>query len=284
VGKGPDHQRFTVYEDLFTHRSEFLRSKRSSHDLAKPITLDDVNVEVFSAYLHCVNWGAESLASLVQSRLDESEHYPHIQRSSARDIDDQSNGDDKKSDDEGVTFKYEPVEKFPIDLYLLADKLIDPIAVNLAVDELVSVVDMRNLRFTSGLISFVYESTTSGSALRRLVRDYVMGDEVDADNYLGTFDNDKLDHEFVREVLREVWAINRSNADKIISDVYYDKDLQPKNYHQGVDSTRASVSEEERSEPAVSEEKLSEPAVSKRKESSRKRGRPTNSGTVVLGR
>ena len=103
VGKEPDQQRFTVYHDLLTERSEFFRAARSerwSHDPTKPTTLDDVTVEVFSAYLHCVNFGAESLDCLVQSM--KNEHYWYIEddeddNNSSEDGD--SEGDDGDGDD-----------------------------------------------------------------------------------------------------------------------------------------------------------------------------------------
>ena len=108
VGKEPEQQRFTVYHDLLTQRSEFFRAARSerwSHDPTKPTTLDDVTVEVFSAYLHCVNFGAESLDCLVQSM--KNEHYWYIEddeddNNSSEDGD--SEGDDGDGDgvDHGV--------------------------------------------------------------------------------------------------------------------------------------------------------------------------------------
>ena len=64
VGKEPNQQRFTVYHDLLTQRSEFFRVARLVRwtDSGKPTTLDDHEPEVFSAYLHCIYFGAAGLA------------------------------------------------------------------------------------------------------------------------------------------------------------------------------------------------------------------------------
>ena len=264
MGKEPDQQRFTVYEDLLTQRSEFFRAARSerwSHDAAKPTTFDDVGAEIFSSYLHCVNWGAESLASLVLSMVDESDHYPIIQI-----------GKDDTSEDRNAKFEHEPVEKLLIDLHLLADKLIDPITANLAVDELISIHEDRTYHISPLLVNFVYDSTTSASPLRTLVQDHGMSENLH--HSLERYKEGVFHHEFLRDLVIKFLATNKSNADKIISDVYCKKDLRPEDYHQEVDSTRASVTEE----------KPSEPPVAKKNEPPRKRDRPVNSGTVVLQR
>ena len=201
VGKKPNQQRFTVYHDLLTQRSEFsqaARSERWNHDPTKPTILDDVSEEVFSAYLHCVNWGAEYLTSLVQPMLDENDMYQEETGDSSgsdddNDDNDDSDGDDSKgnvdgvaSDTRGANEAYRihmqsrrPVEEFLVDLYyLLADKLIDPTSANLAIDELISVIEKRNQYLGAPMVRFVYESTTAGSPLRMLTRDHSLIDEV----------------------------------------------------------------------------------------------------------
>jgi hypothetical protein len=66
--------------------------------------------------------------------------------------------------------------EFLIDLYLLADKFIDPLTANLTMDVLTAHLHMNTLgshmnTLGSMLIEFVYEPTTRDNPLRRLIRD-----------------------------------------------------------------------------------------------------------------
>jgi hypothetical protein len=58
-------KRFTVYTNILTERSLFLKAARKPEWLAedprKPINLEDEDPEVFQAYLHCVYFGSETL-------------------------------------------------------------------------------------------------------------------------------------------------------------------------------------------------------------------------------
>jgi hypothetical protein len=237
VGKEPDQQRFTVYHDLLTERSEFFRAARSERCIdtpGKPTTLDDAKAEVFSAYLHCVNFGSGSLASLVQSMTEENEDiYPQGRKSSGEDSTDSSDDDD---DDDGsdcgdVTFLYGPVEKFLIDLYLLADKLIDPIAANLVMDELINLVEKRDEKLTAVLVCFVCSSTTVASPLRRFIRDYCINATFSSVADTGQLGLTNFPPDCVKDILSEVWAINKRNPDGAIRKVCRRKKTQPKHYH-----------------------------------------------------
>jgi hypothetical protein len=94
-----------VYHDLLTQRSEFFRAARSqrwSDDPTKPTTLDDVEVEVFSAYLHCVNFGAEALNSLVQAMMED---HPEYLKELKDNGDSGSNDNGKDNDDKSVAIR-----------------------------------------------------------------------------------------------------------------------------------------------------------------------------------
>jgi hypothetical protein len=209
VGKQPNQKSFTAYHDLLTQRSEFFRAARSerwSQDPKKPTTLDDVDVEIFSTYLHCVNWGAEFLDAPVQTILDENRHIYEEETIIKIAGDSSSGGDntkgsdnDSSSDDEGsdesdsgdestatdpdevdhsIMQSTRPIETFLIDLYLLADKLIDPTTANLAIDKLVDFIEERETYLSARLTRFVYKTTMVGSPLRRLVLRVLPGQRV----------------------------------------------------------------------------------------------------------
>lgn len=65
VGKLPAQKRFTVYTNILTKRSGFMRAARKPEwlngDLRKPVDLEDEDPEVFHAYLNCVYFGADTL-------------------------------------------------------------------------------------------------------------------------------------------------------------------------------------------------------------------------------
>jgi hypothetical protein len=269
-----------VYRDLFIQRSDFFRAARSerwSHDPTKPTTLDDVDPEVFSAYVHCVNFGAESLECLTQDMMDK---YPSFYQYEPTETGDNDKGstsgndgsaggdgggmEDIKMDGDGAapdaeksaaenisSIEDKPVEKFLVDLYLLADKLIDPVSANLAIDELVNVLETRGEYLGAALIHFVYESTTVDSPLRKLVRDHSMLDNATGTSNSDYFQNSEFPHDFIRDVLLEVWVINRHNADAKIRKVYCIKQLEPDRYHYPVDNAYEDSAE---SKPVAKEE------------------------------
>jgi hypothetical protein len=62
-------------------------------------------------------------------------------------------------------------DKFLVDLYILADKLIDPVTANLTIDELTTLPRVDADYPGCSLINFLYDSTLRTSPLRKLVRD-----------------------------------------------------------------------------------------------------------------
>jgi len=59
--------------------------------------------------------------------------------------------------------------RFLVDVYLLADRLLDPTTANLVIDELIDFVGARNRTTNQAIISHVYASTAEGNPLRKLV-------------------------------------------------------------------------------------------------------------------
>lgn len=181
-----------------------------------------MNAKVLSAYVYCVNFGAESLNDIVQDMVKEHPFYQEdgVERGRASDndgsaCDDDGGMEDVKMDGDGAApdaeksdaetiGSIEDVEKFLIELYLLADKLIDPVSANLAIDELISVIEMRSGYLSAALVHFVYGSTTVDSPLRKLVRDHSMIDNATAVNKSYHFQGNEFPYDFLKDVLLEV--------------------------------------------------------------------------------
>jgi hypothetical protein len=167
----------------------------------------------------------------------------------------------------------EHTENLLIDLYLLADRLVDPITANLAIDNLINVIEVYNQYYSVALVQRVYKSTTEASPLRKLILDH----HLDGDPNTKLADwlkGESFPSEFIRDLLFEVFAINKVNAREVIDDVYCSKPLQSSKYHQDVNKIRTSASEED---PATSLPSVGGPPP-------RRLERPVNSGTVVLKR
>jgi hypothetical protein len=226
VGQEPHQQSFSVHHDLVVQRSARLRDLRVEFVDSPGITLN-TDPEVFSAYLHCVYFGADSLKQHIAS-MEEENGY------SKKDF---PSDDESANDDNDMVI--EPVEKFLIDLYVLADTLLDPISTNLAIDELANLFEKRNRYLDSHLVRYAYESTTEPSPLRKLIRDYSMIDDVSVPMNIGHYKNTKFPCDFISDILFKVLAINRNNPNVRVRKVYHRKSLQSSRYHQVVDKVSA---------------------------------------------
>lgn len=146
VGKGHSQRLFTVYADVTTQRSKFLRVARQQCNrwwqYNKDRMLVDEDPQVFSAYLHTVYFGMESFKQRMES------NNPNSSR--------------KEKDTKAAVFL--------TDLHLLAEKLRDAITANLVVDELVNMID-NNEEVVREIAAQIYLSANRDSPLRRLLLD-----------------------------------------------------------------------------------------------------------------
>ena len=131
--------------------------------------------------------------------------------------------------------KEELVEKFLVDLHLLAVKLRDTIAADLAVDELVGLYKKeRSAR--KEMVIFVYQSTPKNATLRSLYRDlhiHRMKDSWLCGTMLGT----EYPYDFITEVMCNAWGERRTQTKN--SGFVYRKELDATQYHQVVDKKAA---------------------------------------------
>ena len=132
VGREHNQQPFTVHHDITTRRSKFFRQARSpqwNSDKSVPVELQHADPQIFDLYLHFVYHDAAP--SFIGDTFTEAE------------------------------LRYEVL----IDLYVLADSLLDSTTANLAIGEIFWLRDHENLP-QAGMINHAYRHTMEGCALR----------------------------------------------------------------------------------------------------------------------
>jgi hypothetical protein len=233
-----------VYHDLITQRSAYLRDLRVQQMAEFPdlpvIELDDADPEVFQAYLHCIYFGRKSLKKRVAAMVQEhpySAEEPSDDDSCDKKSSLSNSGDEVTLEDaakiDGQSdyemFKHEVVDKFLIDLWLLATRLVDPKTANLAIDALAGLFENER-RLSKYLVALVYHYTPKNSPLRLLVRDLHVHRMQDF--WLdGTAEGTEYPYDFVGDVLRRVWPLKgkRECAHR------YHGEIIPSAYHLTVD-------------------------------------------------
>lgn len=205
VGVGASQQRFVVHEEVVIQRSRFIRLARQRRWNKKNTgkMMADERPELFSAYLHCLYFGVESLKKRMTPEDDAI-----------------STGD----------------AKFLTDLYILADKLLDPVTANLVIDELVTLLDNDfDDELSSAVTIHVYASTADGSPLRRLWRDHHIHE--------ATFTwplnarEQGLPYALLQDVLIETFRLESENPKGIVEDVFRNSpaDRERNHYHQSIE-------------------------------------------------
>jgi hypothetical protein len=107
--------------------------------------------------------------------------------------------------------------RFLVDLYLLADKLKDPVSANMATDEIINLNEF-DLALSELLVDFIYDSTPRHSPLRKFARDWYIY-EADYD-WINIFDTEKWHEEFIHDVVHEIWTLRKNNPNKSVSELY----------------------------------------------------------------
>lgn len=162
VGTEPRRECFTVHHDILTQRSEFFRTARSPElkKPNKPSRLDDDDPAIFAVYLHCEYFGAEDLVKRIETDVEE-DWVAEEEASTPEDV---------------AKSKNCSAMKVFISLYILADKLLDPITANLVIDELIAFSSKQLWTISSASVARIYTSTTNDSPLRKLARDWYIPD------------------------------------------------------------------------------------------------------------
>jgi hypothetical protein len=203
VGTAPNRQRFTVHHDLITQRSEFFRAARSRRwtKRNKPTKLVDEQPHMFSAYMNCLYLGADFM----------------IERPATLVIEGSISEDDKekanKNDEEDTM-------RFLVDLYILADKLLDPISANLIIDKLIAFVDTLSWMPGPITITYVYNNTVDGNPLRRLCRDWRIHEIAHGWPMKTAKTEWNLPHEFLQDLLIENARLQLENPKGQLGEVF----------------------------------------------------------------
>ena len=184
VGKAPSSsQRFTVYTDVLTSRSNFFKAARKlewRRDFKQPVDLKDENPGVFSKYLNCVYFGIQALEPDGEAPEDDRDYpeSPCIYTSSpAPDafntcLRDHEAQWQKETYEPGNYGKYLAQHfQVQVEVYLLADRLQDIETANIVIDEIVRFADSESENPEPAIISSIYEATVHGNPLRKWARD-----------------------------------------------------------------------------------------------------------------
>jgi hypothetical protein len=164
VGSAPEQQLFTLHHEIFTRRSRFFRVARSERWTpgTKPTELHEHYAGIFNLYVHCVyrNVLPSMEASIFLPPNNGNATDPPQSPEQAQ------QGEVNRKD--LIDLRYEAL----INLYILADVLLDPTTANMAIDEI------RRFRLDvksnpgAHVITFIYNSTKEGDGLRKVLADF----------------------------------------------------------------------------------------------------------------
>lgn len=93
--------------------------------------------------------------------------------------------------------------RFVFDVYMLADKLLDPTTANVVMDNLVKHLTKHSCTFDSDTITYLYASTADGSPLRKVIRDGAIQDFKNGWTGYAPKQEWDLPYEFLQDLLIE---------------------------------------------------------------------------------
>jgi hypothetical protein len=169
-----------------------------------------------------------------QSTQDGAED-DHAEVSQASELD--GDGSEESDDTVWEVGEVEYPRKFLVDLYLLADKVMDPVTANMVIDKLISVCEAQDSYPSPELIRYVYGSTTAGSPLRGLFRDWYVFTV--SRSWVERLCHEGYPHDFLKDLVHETYILQRDNQGKRVSRVFSAENLAGRRtkdyYHQKVD-------------------------------------------------
>jgi hypothetical protein len=220
---------FSVHHDLITHRSEFFRASRSPQwkKPGEPTPLVDEDPSVFALYLHCLCFGTKDLERRIETEAKEEWA---------------AEGDDKATLDEIVIGKHLSAMRFFINLYILSDRLLDPITANLVIDRLINFTETSRSGPSVLLIIHLYASTTADSPLRKLARDWCIHHS--ETSWVLNWTEEvwaELPPDFSRDLISETFRLRKAHPDKRVDEAFKDTPASRKKgfYHQKVEEQKS---------------------------------------------
>jgi len=217
---------------LITQRSEFFRISRLPQwkQPGEPTTLLDDEPNVFSLYMHCLYFGTYDLGKRIDTDIAEAWNT-------------------EKDGIFSITLKSNAVLKqgltmdLYINLYILADKLLDPSTSNLVINQLIvfSRKHRESCKIDPVTLAKIYDSTTDGSPLRKIVRDWLLSN--DWVMQLPQGDCANLPLELLRDLITETSRLHKAHPHHRVHEVFRDLTIsRPKGfYHQKVDQKPRNV-------------------------------------------
>lgn len=220
VGPQDAQRRFTVYSNVLTPRSEFLRASREwlKDNPAKPTEIEDADPDLFSLYLNCVYFGAD-VVHVAAAKKDASEstrsavatapvigngfklYVDPLEHSEAEYVEYAQQVEQKRTD---ATDSNNARVRTLLKLYLLADRLQDLQTANTVVDELARFCTQAKLAPSAAEIRLAYESTLRSSRLRKYLRDSYVREAVIWHNLGLALYLDEFPAEFVLDVAADL--------------------------------------------------------------------------------
>lgn len=168
-------------------------------------------------------FGTEDLRERIETTIDE-----------ARDAE----GDGSNTLDQVAISKHISATELSINLYILADKLLDPITANSVIDELITYSYKQGWTINSRIIAHIYACSIDGSQLRKLTRDWYIHDN---DRSWATKMSEAewalLPPEFTRDLIIETMRLQEAHPIKRIDQVFddYPEGRKKGFYHQKVE-------------------------------------------------
>jgi hypothetical protein len=163
VGTAPNQLEITFYYDLIATRSRLFREgERSTEEESTPVVLQDHNPSTFDLYLEYLYDNAVPKRSRpkVIRELEKKLYPPGLTE------------EEKEQYYTGNAKFHSARCKELVDLYILADHLMDPVTANMAVDELRTFFGKYSSSTSTELIGHVMRSTKKGDGLRTLFADF----------------------------------------------------------------------------------------------------------------
>ena len=185
----------------------------------KATKLVDDKPHIFSAYLNCLYLGAGFM--IKQPKTDNIE-------GSAAEVE-EAKKITKAKDQETL--------EFFVELYLLADKLLDPGTANLVIDELISFVDTLSWVSDNSSITHVYDHTVDGNPLRQLLVDYHIHEATPDWFNKDSKATSQPPLEFLQDIIIENGRLQAENPQGVIERVFrnYATSRPKDHYHQKVE-------------------------------------------------
>jgi hypothetical protein len=164
VGAGSNETRFTVHHDIITKRSAFFRTARSerwTNEKTKPADLQAYKPETFEMYLHCLYHDTVTKPTVLYKRVPppDKKSGPEILK--------------KHREQETIARQVYSDSRLMelVDLYVLADILVDPLTMNISIDEIRRFSKLFD-EPSAKVITHAFRFTSEGDGLRMLFADY----------------------------------------------------------------------------------------------------------------